>query len=661
MDCSNNGNGFTIRRALPAMDGFVVGIDKNVKKHLDELNQLLSKRIFSAVGTTAGSTGEKKDRRADGESAGKEEGNAEDKGKEKAKGGISVPDVLIRELTPKRVPSGNEPWKVGSFARILSDTGETQTHLTLSEHIDMTPALVELKYAFQKQRQSIWPKLDYNTRAVLDGHTNIEDYLIAFAFHVAKLTDVNALCSFVLKNGRGGKRIVEYAIVSASRTLIDEQQLQVANYNDDDGRLAKALRTSKISLSATAFVSEAMSKIKAFVFDSDELELINTSKLAPVPDDIKPLLVKLIQKSPFPITPHNVDHHLPTLMSQAYAAQGYLAQKQLEPILDDQEFRVQFQDDPSSTVSDISRSAVRCAALLYHGMVLGDELDVFGAANYFTHKYLVRGGLEIKDMRLRMDLRDYVFSERFLDLKTNLITDRTRPAERQMFYRQVFNEGNAEVTEDVLLNSQFKRLWKVLMLESAKYLQRAQASFQPDNFVSRQNVMQSVEDLQYNLSLSCTGMVNVIAPLIDAELNFVITRILKHPEVVSQVVPSGGGWQRVVETLCAARKHSRGRATTLYNKARLGEAIIRSVAEYTPADFETNAEFSKFISQVDAYITTQSILQEALTDDLLDGDKDDTDSVGGEGEDTDHMEEPVAGSAPRESTTAVAGGNEWDF
>jgi hypothetical protein len=315
MDCSNNGNGFKIRRALPAMDAFVVGIDKNVKKHLDELNKLLGKRIFST-------SKDKRDPKAEAKREDKQENDRAENVEEEARGGISVQSVLRCDLTPKRVPSGNEAWQARSLARVLSDAPEDQAHLTLSEHIDMTPALVELKYAFQKQRQSIWSKLDYNTRAVLDGYTNIEDYLIAFAFHVAKLTDVNALSSFVLKNGRGGKRIVEYAIVSASRTLIDEQQLQVANKDDDNGELAKALRTSKISLSATSFVSEAMSKIKAFVFDSDEIDLINKSKLAPVPDDIKPLLVKFIQKSPFPITRHNVDYHLSTLMSQAYAAQG---------------------------------------------------------------------------------------------------------------------------------------------------------------------------------------------------------------------------------------------------------------------------------------------------------------------------------------------------
>jgi hypothetical protein len=624
------------------MDAFVLGIDDNVKQHLDELSTLLGKRVFRAAFPSEG------------------------KDDAKSRSGMTVPQVLSKDLAPKRVSRNAHRWASDSIARILSETAEEPLRITLAEHIDTTPELVELKYAFQKYRRSAWPKLEYNVRAVLEDSPNIEDYLIAFAFHAMRVTDVNALCSFVLHNSRGAKRVVQYCVVSASRTLIDEQQLNVEGYNDDDGDLATALRTSNIALSAAAFSTDAMATIKRFLFDSEEkelLDLINGSKFKSISEKIKPTLIKYIQNqnSRYKITAANIDYHIPVWLTDIYATQGYMSPEQPEPILDDQDFIVQFQDDPKSSVSDISRPAVRCAALLYHGMVLGDELDVFGAVNYFTHKYLVRGGIEIRDKRLRLDLRDYVFSERFMDLKTNRITDRTRPAERQMFYRQVFNEGNAEVTEDVMLNSEFKRLWKVLMLESAKYLQRAQTSFNPDNFVSRQNVMQSVEDLQYNLSLSCTGMVNVIAPLIDAELNFVLTRIFKHPEVVSQVVPSGGGWQRVVETLSAARKHSRGRATTLYNKARLGEAIIRSVAEYTPADFETDAMFSKFISQVDAYITTQSILQEALTDDLLDGDEDDADSAGGEDEDTDHMEQPIAEDAPREKTTAAAGGNEWDF
>src|SRR5262249_4136564 len=150
-----------------------------------------------------------------------------------------------------------------------------------------------------------------------------------------------------------------------------------------------------------------------------------------------------------------------------------------------------------------------------------------------------RGGIEIQDSQLRDDLQMYVFSNKFTDLKTKKLVDRTRPAERRMFYMQVFNWGNTQTTEDVIVNSDYPRLWKVLMLESAKYLERAQASPNPDSYVSRQNVMQAVEDLQYNLSTHCTGMANVISPLIYAELNFVIQRIFMHKEILRQVVPVG--------------------------------------------------------------------------------------------------------------------------
>ena len=121
--------------------------------------------------------------------------------------------------------------------------------------------------------------------------------------------------------------------------------------------------------------------------------------------------------------------------------------------------------------------------------------------------------------------------------------------------------------------------------------------------------MQAVEDLQYNLSTHCTGMANVITPLIYAELNFVIRRILMHDEVMRQIVPAGGTWWRVVETLYMEMKNTRPRSTVLYNKAKLGHDIIAPSRTTIPATFEDDAGFSAFISNVDAFITTQSILQ----------------------------------------------------
>ena len=100
-----------------------------------------------------------------------------------------------------------------------------------------------------------------------------------------------------------------------------------------------------------------------------------------------------------------------------------------------------------------------------------------------------------------------------------------------------------------------------------------------------------------------------MAPIVDAELNFVLERILKHREIVKQVVPEGGTWKRVVDKLNVEQRKRPGTAATLYNKAKLGQGIIDAIAEYTAAGFRARRVFSAFISKVDAFITTQSILQ----------------------------------------------------
>jgi hypothetical protein len=95
------------------------------------------------------------------------------------------------------------------------------------------------------------------------------------------------------------------------------------------------------------------------------------------------------------------------------------------------------------------------------------------------------------------------------------------------------------------------------------------------------------------------------------ELTFVIKRILNHPEIRSHVVPGGGSWLKVIDRLAAARGR-RARTSVINTKARLGYSLIRSIADYTPSAFEQDGPFSDFISKVDEFITTQSILQADL-------------------------------------------------
>jgi hypothetical protein len=624
--------GLRISRPLISGNGSASWIDDNVRTFLAELNTLLGKRVFA-----------RDERRPE-----------------------SVPSFLAKALTPKHAgTAGAQAWRLNTAGRFLARNPADHL-ITLSEHIDSSSELANLKYAFLSPTGPHSIPIDEPTRSLLREFENITDYLVAYAYHELKLKDPAALGNFILEHPHGVTHIKNYAAVSAARKLIQDEQLNVPNVNDDDGRLAQDLTATTLPISRAGFEPAARARIDNLVFNSKEEAWIEGASVGEIPEKYKPRLISLIKQSPFAIDAANIDYHLPVLIAQVARFYGDTPTDDASAEVTDQEFEVQFRDDEEPASAEVSAAAVRCTAQLYHGMVIGDELDVFGIMDYFAHQYLLRGDFEIRDKRLRSDLRLYVFSSKFIDVEANRILDRTQPHERQIFYRQVFNERKGEVAEDVIANTEFSRLWKVLILESAKFLQRAQSSYYPD-LQSKQNVMQAVEDLRYNLSNSGTGLVNVVSPLIDSELNFVLTRILDHPEVRQHVVPRGGGWKRVVETLALGQKKTRVRASTYFQKAKLGERIIRAMADYSPATFESDTAFNSFISDLDAYISTQSILQEALKRDLMREPGAETDG----GEDADEGRIPTASAAPDDiSPGALAGAgatnghaaqDEWDF
>jgi hypothetical protein len=583
------GSPFKIRRPRITTNGFVSDVDKTVKGFLEELDGLLAKRVFA---------------------------NDDDSNS------LDVTTVLTAPLTPKQLRGENDggesqdSWADDSLGQLLHDAKEHKNDITLSEYIDRTPELSELRFRFDDQLRNLQPSLDYNTQTILSDRLHgIRDYLVVLSRVVGEVEDIYGLTNFVVRGPKGVKNVVDYAAVTAARSIIRERKLVVSRYNDDNGTLANDVRKASLSLASISFESALVALVGDRIFNSDEAKLIDEAKIGPIPPELKPELVKLIRSSRIEITKDNVNFFLPLFISQLVGNGTVADSTPASPEESERDFDVDFFQDDQSLIQ-VSRSAVKCAAQLYYGMVTGDELNVFAIADYFTHKYLIRGEIEISDTRLRNNLQRYVFSHQFTDPKTGQLVDRTRPAERQMFYRQVFAEGNGQVTEDVIVNEDFPQQWNCLMLMSAEYLERAQSSFNPDSFVSRQKVMQAVEDLQYNLSTHCTGMTNVITPLIYTELNFVIKEIFMHPEVLRQVVPVGATWWRVVERLYMEMQHARPKATVLYNKAKLGHDIITAIADYNPATFEEDANFSAFISHVDAYITTQSILQDVLTDDL---------------------------------------------
>ncbi|WP_160714213.1 hypothetical protein [Chitinophaga solisilvae] len=589
-------NGVKIRRTNVTTNGVSADIDVNVKGQLAYLNDLISKPILT--------------RDYDNGWQGPDD--------------TSVADFITLPLKARRIGSKykeEQQWEDDSLlytfynavnrnnydakAATISN-GSTYKVYSLEEYIDAEEKLSLLKFDFTDRLANNWNNLDLNTRTIL-SYPGIVNYLLAMGYN-AGYTEVNGLTNFIFGNRAGKRNVVAYTQVSAARQYIHADKVDVT-FNSETSPVILDLLKGNPSFSSLTFNNFVEKVVGNYVSNSKELELLKHSKyFDDIPAVMIPKLIRMIKQSILPVTAGNIDTLLPIFMNEIENTPGW--EDDTETTEDDgsPDFSVVFLDEDASVVQVLADN-IRCAAQMFYSMTLGDELDIFSVVNFFTHKFMVRGNIQIADTQLREDLQLYVFSNKFTHPRTGRIVDRTRPAERQMFYKQVFNFGNAPVTDDVVVNREFPKCWRILIMEVARYIQRAQDSPNPDSYVSRQPVMQAVEDLQYNLSTHCSGMANVISPIIYDELYFVIKRILSHPEVVKQLVPAGGNWWKVVEMLYQGMKHQRPKTTILYNKAKLGYEILNSVADYNPVTFEDDKRFSTFISNVDAFIISQAQLQ----------------------------------------------------
>lgn len=610
---------FHMRRPMLSNGSFVTDIDPDVDKRLRELDEFLGKHLLPSAPPDADEADEGSDEEAVArgvEGAAGEDIEAPAGGRRRGipSHEIEAIRLLGRTLAPWRPTAEivKRGWPKNSLGDYLSKTKDDAAKLSLSDHIDLTPGLADLKYDMKARLDNGWFALDANARAVLQDRPNIQDYLIARAYHIGGLREPKALYNYLIGNRAGIRSIVDYAAISAARTIIERKRLRVPDYHEDDSRFTTRLKATQVSLSAAGFM-KAMSAITDDVmFNAEASKLLDTAAIGKIPDELKPKLIRYIQTSQVPITETNINLFLPSFVTRANDFD-------LDEVGDDEAdsgevtYTVQFKDRPDAAV-DIDRDAVHYAAQLFHAMVVGEELGVFDAFQYLLHsRMLVGGGMQVRDKPLRADLRLYTLSNEFRDLGRpgHPSEERTRASERKMFARQVFAQGEGELIEGMQENIEFRQLWQVLMLESARYLERAQEAFNPASFVSKQNVMQAIEDLQYNLSTHCVGWPQVMAPAIDAELNYVLTRFIGNEMIAQQVIPTGGSWKRVIDKLNSERPKKKPvpAAALLYAKAWQGMEILDKIAEYTPAAYENEREFSAFIGLVDAYITTESKLQ----------------------------------------------------
>lgn len=629
-------NGVKIRRTNVTTNGVSADIDANIKEQLAYLDVLLSKPIFTKENDVW-----------------------------MGPDGVPIEEFITAALKARRFTNKHKDelqWEEGSllyniYIAINSNSFTanniiTSSNYSLEEYIDAEDKLSLLKYDFKDRLGNNWNNLDLNTRTILN-YPGVANYLLALGYN-SGYTEINGLTNFIFGNRSGNRNVIAYGQVSAAREYIHAEKVDV-EYNSDSSPVIQDILLGNPSFSSLSFSTYVQKIVGNYVSNSKELELLKFSKYYnDIPAAMIPKLIKQIKSSLLPVTKQNIDTLLPIFLNEIENTPGWQDDTTDTDTTDENtaDYSVTFLDDDAAVVQVLT-SNIRCAAQMFYSMTLGEELDIFNVVNYFTHKYMVRGNIQIADIQLREDLQLYVFSNKFTHPKTGKVIDRTRPAERQMFYKQVFSYGNAPVTEDVVVNKEFPKYWRTLIMEVAKYIQRAQDSPNPDSYVSRQTVMQAVEDLQYNLSTHCSGMANVISPIIYDELYFVIKRILNHPEIVKQLVPAGGNWWKVVELLFEGMKHQRPKTTILYNKAKLGYEILNSVADYNPATFEDDKLFSNFISNVDAFIISQAQLQPRADDD----DSQEEPEHHRRNRDKDKDDD----SAPEKPSAPAAGKDEWDF
>lgn len=452
--------------------------------------------------------------------------------------------------------------------------------------------------------------LTFNTNVFLEKRA-IKHFLFGYAFYNIGLNDVNAIVKFMTdeKAGGGIQPLYTYIVETSIDKIIVDERIVVSPPILLD--LKTAAKEANISFIEGTFYAELKKLFDKFVFASNELAIINA--IAPyvnpkVASAETALLIDFIKQSKIKIDAANANFLLlPELQRiRSIGIQNFPSGSSVS----DTDFLVDYFHEDSAAL-EINRDNVLCAAQLYFVMTIGDEMDVFNVVHRIATKYLTTGAVDIRSRALLEDLQLYVFSERFRDLRTNKEHQRLQLAELRMFQSQVFGvDHRVKLGEGMVINEEFGTLWETLMYETAKYLHKVEKSENPQFFVSRQNIAQASEDILYNLSNHCTGMTKVMAPLANRELDFVMKRFLQNDEIIRQIAPrnSNSVW-KVIERILQEWKGKSTNVVALRNKAVYGHMILQSIANYSTSMIDNDAEFSRFVNTIEAFIIANSQLE----------------------------------------------------
>jgi hypothetical protein len=384
-------------------------------------------------------------------------------------------------------------------------------------------------------------------------------------------------------------------------------------------KLIEEVKVSNISLSKDTFAKEVDTLIDKHYFDDDRYSNVESSfsatllKKLNITSDEEEQLVQLQKLSPFMDDKDSAEKFLPIALYNIrnrkvdYSSLSSANGAELDS-------SVTYFSESSNATSDFVRENIEFAAQLYYVMVMGDELEMFNAADALITRHL-RSKTYSVDIRSKMTLdaiRMYAFGERFENVNTGITYQRTLEAERMMFYKQVFNLGEAVDMPTIDSNPDFSPLWDTLMVEVTNYIAKLENSGYYEN-ISRNNIYQAIEDLQYNLSNNCIGLAKISSNVMNLELNFISKRLFEDKDIKEQIGKRDrtafGVLKQILLDLNGERGMKMQNILALNNKAILGHMIITDIAKFSPAYIQKDDNFGKFITNVQAYFLAQQTIE----------------------------------------------------
>lgn len=456
-------------------------------------------------------------------------------------------------------------------------------------------------------------RLPFNQIALL-GRDEVVEYMFARAKYAKGFAEAEGIFNSIVDEDSDGKLLYDFVTNYALNRKKDDERLNIKLETQD--KMVRRLQDKSVSLRRDSFEAALKSLVTEFVYGDKELALILSAEeqlKIDIPASFHPALVDYIRRTNArgeQIKKDNAAHFVSIALARLQREDIVLRPSASGVQVGVEDYSVSYYED-RITEPEYERASVEAAAQMYLTMVWGDMLGIFQAVDRIAMQTSVEGQgpilLEVRSRELSDDLRMYVLDEEYRDLRTGRVSRRISPAERQMFYRQLFGIGDAQVVAEQQVNPDFQRYWAVLMMEVVKYIGKVEENGDNYRSISPSKVYQAMEDLQYNLSAYCTGLPKIAAPSMYAEMDFVIQRILDSDDVKQQLGRRGSpSFWKVVEQVRGMQDF-----TPLRNKGIFGHKIISTIARATPDFVEDQPAFEEFIANVEAFIVAEDQLAEA--------------------------------------------------